>query len=276
MKWAAERGLSLTMHWNNDASVGQLLSIFERVDRDVPIAGLRWSIAHLNDASPATLMRMKALGLGWTVQDAMYFGGEGYVQQAGAEAARRVPPVNTGTKIGVPIGGGTDAHRVMSYNPFVALQWMLDGRTVGGLATRDADETPSREEALRLYTQGSSWFSTEDGSKGGLYGGQLADFAVLTNDYFRIPADEIKHLESQLTVVGGEIVHASHDFQSLAPPPLPAALDWAPTAHYGGYHQAIPESAAPSIHNCSRHSHATKPHKLGEAIWGLGCDCFAF
>jgi predicted amidohydrolase YtcJ len=97
VKWAAQRGLSLTMHWNNDASVGQLLSIFERVNREVPIGGLRWSIAHLNDASPATLTRMKALGVGWTVQDAMYFGGDGYVQQAGAEAARRVPPVNTGT-----------------------------------------------------------------------------------------------------------------------------------------------------------------------------------
>ena len=122
-------------------------TIFERVNKEVPIGALRWSIAHLNDASPATLARMKALGVGWTVQDAMYFGGDGYVQQAGAEAARRVPPVETGKKIGVAIGGGTDAHRVASYNPFTSLQWFLDGKTVGGIAIRGPEETPDRADA---------------------------------------------------------------------------------------------------------------------------------
>jgi len=168
VRWAAERGMSLTMHWNNDASVGQLLEIFERVNKDVPIGGLRWSIAHLNDASMASLTRMKALGVGWTVQDAMYFGGEGYVQQAGADAARRVPPVETGKKIGVAIGGGTDAHRVASYNPFTSLQWFLDGKTVAGTAIRGPEETPDRADALRFYTLGSAWFSFDDKKRGSL------------------------------------------------------------------------------------------------------------
>jgi len=215
VKWAAERGLSLTMHWNNDASVDQLLSIFERVNRDVPIASLRWSIAHLNDASPATLNRMKALGIGWTVQDAMYFGGEGYVQQAGAEAARRVPPVNTGTKIGVPIGGGTDAHRVASYNPFTSLQWFLDGKTVGGVAIRGAEETPDRAAALRFYTLGSAWFSFDEKKRGSLEPGKLADLAVLSQDYMTVPVSEIHNTESLLTLVGGKFVYAAGPFKSL-------------------------------------------------------------
>jgi len=215
VKWAAERGLSLTMHWNNDASVGQLLSIFERVNKDVPIAPLRWSIAHLNDASPATLNRMKALGVGWTVQDAMYFGGDGYVQQAGAEAARRVPPVNTGTKIGVPIGGGTDAHRVASYNPFTSLQWFLDGKTVGGVAIRGAEETPDRAAALRFYTLGSSWFSFDENRRGSLEAGKLADLAVLSQDYMTVPVSEIHNTESLLTIVGGRIVYAAGPFRNL-------------------------------------------------------------
>jgi len=215
VKWAAERGLSLTMHWNNDASVDQLLSIFERVNRDVPIAPLRWSIAHLNDASPATLNRMKALGIGWTVQDAMYFGGEGYVQQAGAEAARRVPPVNTGTKIGVPIGGGTDAHRVASYNPFTSLQWFLDGKTVGGVAIRGAEETPDRAAALRFYTLGSAWFSFDEKKRGSLEPGKLADLAVLSQDYMTVPVSEIHNTESLLTLVGGKVVYAAGPFKSL-------------------------------------------------------------
>ena len=215
VKWAAERGLSLTMHWNNDASVDQLLSIFERVNRDVPIAPLRWSIAHLNDASPATLNRMKALGVGWTVQDAMYFGGDGYVQQAGAEAARRVPPVNTGTKIGVPIGGGTDAHRVASYNPFTSLQWFLDGKTVGGVAIRGSEETPDRAAALRFYTLGSSWFSFDEKKRGSLEAGKLADLAVLSQDYMTVPVSDIHNTESLLTMVGGKVVYAAGPFKSL-------------------------------------------------------------
>lgn len=211
-QWAADRGLSLTMHWPRDASVGQLLDIFERVDRNTPIAPLRWSIAHLNDASPRTLERMKALGVGWTVQDAMYFGGAQFVEQAGAQAARRVPPVNTAQRIGVVIGAGTDAHRVASYNPFTALQWFLDGKTVAGVAIRGPEETPTRAEALRFYTLGSAWFSHDDGRRGSLEAGKLADLAVLSKDYMTVPVDQIGGIESLLTLVGGKIVYASAPF----------------------------------------------------------------
>jgi predicted amidohydrolase YtcJ len=211
-QWAADRGLSLTMHWPRDASVGQLLDIFERVDRNTPIAPLRWSIAHLNDASPRTLERMKALGVGWTVQDAMYFGGAQFVEQAGAQAARRVPPVNTAQRIGVVIGAGTDAHRVASYNPFTALQWFLDGKTVAGVAIRSPEETPTRAEALRFYTLGSAWFSHDDGRRGSLEAGKLADLAVLSKDYMTVPVDQIGGIESLLTLVGGKIVYASAPF----------------------------------------------------------------
>lgn len=211
-QWAADRSLSLTMHWPRDASVGQLLDIFERVDRNTPIAPLRWSIAHLNDASPRTLERMKALGVGWTVQDAMYFGGAQFVEQAGAQAARRVPPVNTAQRIGVVIGAGTDAHRVASYNPFTALQWFLDGKTVAGVAIRGPEETPTRAEALRFYTLGSAWFSHDDGRRGSLEAGKLADLAVLSKDYMTVPVDQIGGIESLLTLVGGKIVYASAPF----------------------------------------------------------------
>ena len=215
-QWAADRGLSLTMHWPRDASVGQLLDIFERVDRNTPIAPLRWSIAHLNDASPRTLERMKALGVGWTVQDAMYFGGAQFVEQAGAQLARRVPPVNSAQRIGVVIGAGTDAHRVASYNPFTALQWFLDGKTVAGVAIRGPEETPTRAEALRFYTLGSAWFSHDDGRRGSLEAGKLADLAVLSKDYMTVPVDQIGGIESLLTLVGGKIVYASAPFAAAA------------------------------------------------------------
>ena len=215
VRWAAERGMSLTMHWGNDASVDHLLSIFERVNKEIAIAPLRWSIAHLNDASVDSLRRMKALGVGWTMQDAMYFGGEQFIKQAGADAARRTPPVETARKMGVVVGAGTDAHRVASYNPFTALQWLLDSKTVGGVAMRGPEEIPSRMDALRFYTLGSAWFSFDEDARGSLEVGKLADCAVLSDDYMTVAVEKIGGLESVLTMVGGKIVYSAGPFDGL-------------------------------------------------------------
>jgi predicted amidohydrolase YtcJ len=215
VRWAAERGMTITMHWGPDETVPHLLEIFERVNEQVPIAPLRWSIAHLNDASDATLKRMSELGVGWTVQDAMYFGGEDLVRRQGPDAARRIPPVVTGDRLGVAIGGGTDAHRVASYNPFTSLQWFLDGKTVAGTPIRGAEETPDRLMALKFYTKGSAWFSFDEDVRGSLEAGKLADLAVLSADYLTVPLDEIGNLESVLTLLGGDVVYAAGDFAAL-------------------------------------------------------------
>jgi predicted amidohydrolase YtcJ len=97
-RWAAQRGYGLTMHWGPGRHGRSPADDLRARQQEVPIAPLRWSIAHLNDASPKTLERMKALGVGWTVQDAMYFGGEAFVKQAGPEAARRVPRWSAATR----------------------------------------------------------------------------------------------------------------------------------------------------------------------------------
>ena len=215
MEWAAEHGLSVTMHWNRDASVDELLKIFEEVNSEVSIKNLRWSIAHLNDASEKTLLRMKALGMGWTIQDAMYFDGDNYVKQNGAAAARRVPPVVTAKRLGVNVGAGTDAHRVASYNPFTALQWMLDGKTVSGNAIRGPEETPSRMDALRMYTLGSAWFSKDESKRGSLEAGKYADLAVLNKDFMTVPVEQVGATESVLTMVAGKVVYAAGPFAAM-------------------------------------------------------------
>jgi predicted amidohydrolase YtcJ len=179
VRWAAERGMSLTMHWPRNDSVGLLLDIFERVNKEVTIANLRWSIAHLNDASAENLRRMKALSVGWTVQP-----------------GRSVPPVETAKEFGVVVGAGTDAHRVASYNPFTAFEQFLNGKI-------------PRDEALRLYTKGSAWFSHDENERGSLEPGKLADLAVLSKDYMTVPAEQVGGIESLLTMVGGKIVYAS-------------------------------------------------------------------
>jgi predicted amidohydrolase YtcJ len=188
--------MSITMHWPRNDSVGVLLDIFERVNKEVPITSLRWSIAHLNDASGENLRRMRALGMGWTMQP-----------------AQRVPPVETAKEIGVVTGAGTDAHRVASYNPFTALQSLLGGNTANGVSLPGPSaERPSRAEALRLYTMGSAWFSHDEDERGSLEPGKLADLAVLSKDYMTAPVDQVGGIESQLTMVGGKIVYAAGPF----------------------------------------------------------------
>jgi predicted amidohydrolase YtcJ len=215
LRWAAPRGLTATFHWHNNRSVPHLLDVLERVNRDTPIAPLRWSVAHLNDASPESLARMKALGVGWLMQNAFYFRGEAFLGQRGVEALRLAPPIGTALRMGLTIGGGTDAHRVMSYNPFVSLQWMLDGKSVAGLPTRGGDETPTRLEALRIYTQGSAWFAHDESRRGSLAVGKLADLAILTKDYLGVPIEEIGSIRSLLTMVGGRIVHAAGPYAAF-------------------------------------------------------------
>lgn len=214
LRWAVSRGMTATFHWHNDKAVHHLLDVLERVNAQTPVAKLRWSIAHLNDASVESLTRMKAMGIGWLMQNAFYFRGEAFLGQRGGEPLRFVPPIVTAAKMGVPIGGGTDAHRVMWPNPFVSLQWMLDSKTLGGVVMRGPQEIPSRIEALRIYTEGSAWFVFDEEKRGALAVGRLADLAVLDKDYLTVPVDEIGSIVSLLTMVGGRVVYAGRPFEA--------------------------------------------------------------
>ena len=216
-RWAAERGLTLTVHWNNDRSVHHLLDVLERVNSEIPISSLRWSIAHLHDASNASLQRMKAHGDSWLTQDGLYFAATSYIAERGEAQMQRSPPIVSALRLGLSVGGGTDANRVMIENPFVSLRWMLDGLTVDGVETRSAKEIPSREEALRIYTQGSAWFAHDENRRGRLMPGMLADLAVLSDNYFSVPVSDIAKIKSLLTMVGGQIVYAADPFSALGP-----------------------------------------------------------
>jgi predicted amidohydrolase YtcJ len=215
LSWAAGRGLTATFHWHNNRSVHHLLDVLERIDAETPIAHLRWSIAHLNDASTESLRRMKRMGVGWLMQNAFYFRGEAFLGQRGLDAARLAPPIVSALRMGIPVGGGTDAHRVMWYSPFVSLQWMLDGKTIAGTATRGPGELPTRIEALRLYTEGSAWFVFDEDKRGALAPGRLADLVVLSKDYLTVPIAEIGTITSRLTMVGGRVVYATGPYASF-------------------------------------------------------------
>jgi predicted amidohydrolase YtcJ len=224
LRWAAGKGYTIQLHWNPERTVHDLLDVIEAVNDEYPIRNLRWAVLHLYGASEESLKRMKALGLIWGVQDGLYFGGERLQHEVGADAARELPRIATAFKLGLTVAAGTDAHRVSSYNPFVALQWYLDGTTIGGVQTRGDAEAPSRRQALEMYTRNSAFAANDDDKRGTLEPGKFADLAVLSADYLTAPVKEIGKIKSVLTMVGGEVVYASQPFEKLGdePPSLRA------------------------------------------------------
>jgi predicted amidohydrolase YtcJ len=292
----AEKKWPFRIHATYDESISRMLNVFEKVDREIPFKGTNWFFDHCETISDRSLERVKALGGGIAIQDRMAFQGEYFLDRYGKQAAERTPPIRKMLELGIPVGAGTDATRVASYNPWLSLYWLVAGKTVGGALLYPDTNRLSREEALKLYTQGSSWFSGEAGKKGAIAVGQLADVTALTEDYFSVPEEKIKGIESVLTIVDGQIVYGAQEFQSFDPPPLPVLPEWSPIKVYGGY--GAPLDIGKSVRSGVQvplHQHTAECHPDGclnaahqhhngiEAaaprysdFWGLGCECFAF
>jgi predicted amidohydrolase YtcJ len=231
------KGWPIRIHATYDATITKVLDVFEEVFKAENFKG-RWIIDHAEGISDRNIERVKRLGGGVAIQNRMAFAGEYYAQRYGKEAAASAPPLRKLLDSGVPMGAGTDLTRVSSFNPWLSLYWMVSGKTVGGTEIYPKENRLTREEALRLYTLGSAWFSGEEAVKGRIAPGQLADFAILSADYMSVPEEEIKSIEAVLTVLGGEVVYGAKPFEAIAPPALPAVTPaWAPVAHFGGYQQ---------------------------------------
>ena len=273
------------LHATYDESISRMLDVFEKVDREIPFNGLPWFFDHAETITPRNIERVRALGGGIAIQDRMAFQGEYFVDRYGAKAAEQTPPIQRMLAEGVPVGAGTDATRVSSYNPWTSLYWLVSGKTVGGMELYP--QGLSRDVALQLFTHGSAWFSSEQGKKGQIRVGQLADLVALSADYFSVDEEQIKWLESVLTVVDGKVVYGSGEFDRLAPPSLPVLPDWSPVAMVPG-HWKPSAPLMTSIHQCSGpcavHSHSHERARLSkvpvsdfQGFWGaFGCSCFAF
>jgi predicted amidohydrolase YtcJ len=279
------------LHATYNETITRALDVFEKVNRDIPFDGVHWLFDHCETIDDRNIERIARLGGGIAVQHRMAYQGEYFIARYGAHAAERTPPVRRMLEIGVPVGAGTDATRVASYNPWVSLSWLVTGRTIGGTTIYPAANQLDRETALRLWTEANTWFSTESGKKGQVKAGQLADLAVLSDDYFSVPGDAIQDITSVLTLLGGKPVHADADFKDMAPTIPPAMPDWSPARTFGGYQKRADAgqqrkyafaAACGCSSACSVHGHA---HAWGsqvavsddKAFWGaLGCSCWAF
>jgi predicted amidohydrolase YtcJ len=291
----AENRWPWRMHATYDETISRALDVFERVDRDIPLAGLHWFFDHAETISERSIDRVAALGGGVAVQHRMAYQGEFFVERYGARAAEATPPVARILEKGVRTSAGTDATRVASYNPWVALSWLITGRTVGGLRITPERNCLDRETALRMWTENVAWFSNEEGRKGRITPGQLADLIVPSGDFLACPEAEITDLTSDLTVVGGKVVYGAGDFATLDDGDLPPAMpDWSPVRGFGGYAAwgdtaaggAVARAAASTCgcaSSCGVHGHdharawgSGAPVSDLKTFWGaLGCACWA-
>ncbi|MCT2409316.1 amidohydrolase [Chryseobacterium antibioticum] len=286
------------LHATYNESITRFLNVFEKVNQDIPFNGLPWIFDHAETIDERNIERVKMLGGGIAIQSRMAYQGEYFTDRYGSTAAENTPPIKKMLEMEVPVGGGSDATRVSSYNPWVSMYWLTVGKTVGGLQLYHETRL-DRAVALELYTKGSAWFSQEQQKKGDIQIGMLADLAVLDKDYFTIDDEEIKNIESEMTIVNGKIVYAKGEFSSFAPPSIPVLPDWSPTNLYNGYYPAgghlqkeieknVKVPLTSQVHSCAgscdihHHSHdaarmSSVPVNNYHSFWGaLGCSCFAF
>jgi predicted amidohydrolase YtcJ len=149
--------------------------------------------------------------------------------------SHQIPPIRKMLDMHIPVSLGTDATRISTFNPWMSLHWAVTGKTIGGYQFWPAKDVLSRYEALQLYTSGSAWFSGEENLKGKINKGQYADLVILNADYFSIPVDDIRDIQSLLTLVNGKVVYATGAYKHLCPVIPEVVPSWSPVKYYGGY-----------------------------------------
>jgi predicted amidohydrolase YtcJ len=193
--------------WRNEnavqdlAALTQVVEAYEAVNKEFDITGLRWMVHHVPAVTPDLLTRLKALGCG------VEMGAFRWVTSSDPKVVVG-PPFRTIVDHGIQAGIHGDGVHIAPLNPWLHIYFATTG--VNSFGDRvNGDQQITRQEALRLFTKGNSWFLRMEDKIGTIEPGRLADLAVLDRDYFSVPDAEIKMIRAVLTVVNGQIVHDS-------------------------------------------------------------------
>jgi hypothetical protein len=283
----AEHRWPWRLHATYDQTIGRALDVFEKVHRDIPLTGINWFFDHAETISDRNIDRIAALGGGIAVQHRMAYQGEYFVERYGARAAERTPPITKMIAAGIPVARAPMPRASPATTRGCRCPgWSPGARWAARALSRRQPRQPRKgagDVDLREYV-----VFQRSGEERSDQGGQLADLAVLSDDYFSVPEHEIVHIRSVLTLLGGKVVHGEGDYAPLAPA-LPRPMpDWSPVATFGGYHKT-PEARAKLASACGCHSAcgvhghdhaaalgASVPAADVQTFWGaLGCGCWA-
>jgi predicted amidohydrolase YtcJ len=211
----AEHGWPVHLHAIFDTTISAVLDVLEEVDRKHGLPGRRFSLAHAEAISRPNLERVRRLGMGLAIQNRLIYRCADSAALWGEEAAANAPPLGDVLEMGIPLGAGTDATVVTPHDPWLAIWWLVTGESFDGAPPRAARHRLSTEQALVAYTRGSAWFSFEEGQRGHLEPGALADVAVLSADPFEVDPADLPSIYSELTLVGGKPVHTGPAYAGL-------------------------------------------------------------
>ena len=187
----------------------EVLRIFQDVDREIPLKGRRWTLAHVLQTSDQQLTCIRDLGL--LVETIplteLWLRGSPYLDNP--ELAETAVAHRRYLQMGVDFSFGTDNK---PYNPFSTLWAAVARRERVTDRVLGPGQCLSRLEALRAFTEGGARYSFDEGNRGTLEPGKLADLAVLSDDLLEMPEPEIPEVRSLLTILGGRIVYQEEDF----------------------------------------------------------------
>jgi len=207
--WFEAQRLVAEARWRNENSVGnlaqlaQVVDAYERVDAEFAAQGgigdLRWMVHHVPFVSADLLTRLEALGCGVQMSAFRWV-------TAGPGATNVGAPFRTIVDHGIQVGIHGDGVHIAPLNPWLHIYYATTGVSSFGEQV-NAGQHLTRQEALRLFTRGNSWFLRMEDKIGSIEEGKLADLVVLNDDYFSVRDEDIKKIRPVLTVVDGRIVH---------------------------------------------------------------------
>ena len=204
---ALEEDYQLAIHAIGDRANRESLDLFADLfaDPNVDSESLRWRIEHAQHLHPDDIPRFADLGVIASMQaihacsDAPY-----NYQRLGAERVEQgAYPWRTLWEDGAVVTNGTDVP-VEAVDPLASLHCTVTRQVPDADTAFTAEETLSRRQALRSYTVNNAYAAFEEDTKGTLTPGKLADIAVLADNILAVPADEIRSVAVDLTIVGGE------------------------------------------------------------------------
>jgi len=231
-----KRRIPFRMHISYNENITPFLDALEQVNAQTPLDGLRWSIEHAETITPENIERVKRLGGGIALDDKMALHGDAFIKTYSREKALRTPALRRLVESGIPLAMTSDGFRAGPINPWIGISWTVSGKSVSGSEVLAKDNRLTREEALKLWTIGAAWFGGRENDTGKIEPGYLADFTLLTADYFTVPEDQIKDISSVLTVVDGRVVFGKAEYRDLAPK-LPEVIPaWSPIKYFGDYY----------------------------------------
>jgi predicted amidohydrolase YtcJ len=203
--WRDAQRLVAQAGWRNEnavqnlAALTQVVEAYEAVNREFDITKLRWVVHHVPVVTADLLTRLKALGCG------VEMGAFRWVTSDDPKAIVG-PQFRTIVDHGIQTGIHGDGAHIAPLNPWPHIAFATTGVNSFGDKV-NGDQQITRQEALRLFTRGNSWFLRMEDKIGAIEPGRLADIAVLDRDYFTVPDAEIRKVRAVLTIVDGKIVH---------------------------------------------------------------------